>query len=260
MEIQQLCKGLKQTSLGKNLSDEEVYRLAQAGTVEAVASGTTLLAEGTASDSLLVLLQGEAEVIKGIPENSHRIGYQSQGSVLGEVGLLLDIPRTATVRAISSCSVFRFKREDLEKLIVRGDRVASKLAIQLARGLGLKLQMLTDEVVQLLDEHDELLKIIDRLQHSSSQENLEQLRHQLVKRAQQLRESQLKVKQQLNHLNTEIIHTKIERRAIEIMIAIAAGIIAAFISIPLLKKVPGLFPLPLDAVHPASIPYINTEV
>ena len=62
--MQKQLQTLRQTSIGKTLSDEEANRLALVGSLKELATGTELLLEGAVSDSLLVILQGEAEILK----------------------------------------------------------------------------------------------------------------------------------------------------------------------------------------------------
>ncbi|MGK7874987.1 MAG: Crp/Fnr family transcriptional regulator [Xenococcaceae cyanobacterium] len=264
MQIKDLCGILKQTSIGETLSEEEVSRLAQAGTVREVEEETVLLAEGAQSDLFLVLLKGEVEILKGEQESKqHRLRICDQGSVLGEIGLLMNVPRTATVRTISPCWIFEFKREAFDKLLTSGDSAGSKLSVQLARVLGHKLQMLTNEVVHLLDEHDDLQKAIDSLRASWSQNDVEKMRSTFLKRADQLRESNLRLKKQLYYLNTEIKQTKIARRGAELIMVLSTGVIATLIMTQFLGALKALLPSsspsPSLSPHPAAIPYITNE-
>ena len=71
----------------------------------AVAAGTVLLAEGTKSGRIYVLVEGTLEVARG----DMPIAVISEpGSIFGEMSILLDSSHTATVRAVSPAIVQEF--------------------------------------------------------------------------------------------------------------------------------------------------------
>ena len=198
MTSQALSKILKQTHLAETLSANEIEQLIAVGTTKAFSQGAFLIKEGEISDSLLVLLNGQVEILKkGASQIPQQVAKRDSGSVLGEIGLLLEVPRTASVRALNNCEAYIFSKETLEKLIESGDSMASKIAIQIGKVLGNKLQNLTDDVVNLLVEHDSLLHTIETLEHSASKQNVEQIRQRLLSQASQLRKSQQKQKYSL---------------------------------------------------------------
>ena len=255
MEIEQLCAVLKQTTIGKELSEDELHRVVLAGTVSEVPKGTKLMEEGARSDSLLVLLEGEAEVLKGKETARHRLALCSQGSVLGEIGLLLSVPRTATVRAIRPCLVFSLQREAFEKLLSMGESASCKLSVELARILGNRLHNLTEEVACILEEQDRLHKAIASIKSASSKKNL-------MRQAEHLRENNLRLKQQLYHLNVKVKHNKIAHRGAQYTFGLAGGIFAIFVigtyfvrSLDFSTLIPSLS----RVENPAIIPFLTTE-
>ena len=70
-----------------------------------VAAGTVLLSEGMNSGRIYVLDEGTLEVARG----ETRVAVVSErGSIFGEMSLLLDLPHTATVRALTPATVYEF--------------------------------------------------------------------------------------------------------------------------------------------------------
>lgn len=262
MELRKVYQVLQQTSLGKDLNDEELQRLAELGTMKTVDTGTILMSEGENSDALIVLLQGQTEVLKGFSEQQPRqVAKQKAGSVLGEMGLFLQRPRKATVRTLTPCQFFVFQRETLRELREQNDSLVAKIAINLGSVVSQKLETLNENVVQLLNNNEQLLTTVESLQNSRSKSDLETVRTRLLSQAKQLRQSQEKVEKQLNYLNTEIHHTKLTRRVAELVIAIVAGGIATFGIGQLIGLTFSQAKLPLesDNIQPALIPYINTQ-
>ena len=268
VEIDFLTKVLQQTSLAQGLTQEEVTSLVQAGNLQEFTTGKILMTAGMPSNELMVLLQGQVEVLAGKAQPfSQRLTTLGKGAVIGEIGLFLDRPRKATVRSLTPVKVFCFQRQTLAKLIQTEGSWVSKVAIEVGRAASQKLDVLTEEVTSLLGENDKLLKTIEYLSHSETQESSEALRSKILEQAKQLRESQNKVKKQLNYLDTEIKHTKQTRRAAALVIAIVAGGIATLVVGQLIGR--GLAKLAqsptrknyyTDSVPmPTAIPYIQTR-
>ncbi len=77
-----------------------ILDLCKAVPTRAFEPGAILLAEGKRSGHLYVLIDGEAEVLKG----QLQINVVAEpGAILGEMSLLLNIPHMATVRAVTPC-------------------------------------------------------------------------------------------------------------------------------------------------------------
>ena len=61
------------------------------------APGEVLLSEGGKKGVLYILIEGKIEVLK----DDLRVGTVAEpGSILGEISVLLDVPHTATLRAL----------------------------------------------------------------------------------------------------------------------------------------------------------------
>lgn len=86
-----------------------IERLARAAAVEHVSAGTALITEGEASDDLFVVRRGSFRVLsQGEGGNPVRhVAAVGSGDLVGEVGLLRGMARTATVRAATDAVVVR---------------------------------------------------------------------------------------------------------------------------------------------------------
>ena len=95
-----------------------------------VPAGTVLLSEGTTSGHIYVLAEGRIEVVRG----KIQVAVVSEpGSVFGEMSVLLDVPHTATVRALSSATVYAFA--DAAGFLRSDPEVAFAIARLLAKRL-----------------------------------------------------------------------------------------------------------------------------
>lgn len=101
-----------------------------------IAAGTILVQEGGESDRAYVIRRGEAEVRKAQKDGKHAvIARLGPGDWVGEMGLLLDLPRSASVVATTDLEVEPMTRENFEHLIGAHPDEALRLMRQLAKRL-----------------------------------------------------------------------------------------------------------------------------
>jgi len=105
-----------------------------------VAAGAVLITEGMTSGRLYVLAEGLIEVMRG----ETQVAVVSEpGSFFGEMSVLLNLPHTATVRALSDATVYAF--EDAEGFL----RSDPEIALLVARMLAQRLNAATTYLVDL---------------------------------------------------------------------------------------------------------------
>eukprot|EP00533_Pseudo-nitzschia_delicatissima_P003535 CAMPEP_0116079954 /NCGR_PEP_ID=MMETSP0327-20121206/1416_1 /TAXON_ID=44447 /ORGANISM="Pseudo-nitzschia delicatissima, Strain B596" /LENGTH=818 /DNA_ID=CAMNT_0003570611 /DNA_START=216 /DNA_END=2673 /DNA_ORIENTATION=+ len=95
-----------------NLAEEEVNMLIEAMEKFKVAPGETIIEQGDVGDYLYVLKEGSVRYLK----DGSEIGTAGPGEVFGELALLYDCPRAATVVAEGDCLLFRASRETFRML------------------------------------------------------------------------------------------------------------------------------------------------
>jgi CRP-like cAMP-binding protein len=78
--------------------------------------GMALSEEGDGPDSLLVLVEGRADVLRTMQGKTQALGHLQSGAVLGELALILGAPRGARVLAATVCEVLEVFRDDLNQV------------------------------------------------------------------------------------------------------------------------------------------------
>jgi len=148
---------LAESELLESLSRAEVERLFAVGRIEHWKDRAILLEEGSFGPRMMVLLDGQVEVLRrdeaGVERPIARLG---PGDVLGEMSLLLELPRTATVRALSDLRVFAMDRQAFLEMVDQSEPAVLKLGLELSRVLATRLTRLNDRVLTLLAENDDM--------------------------------------------------------------------------------------------------------
>ena len=103
---------LRRVSLFADTPDRALAGLAMVVTEVEVASGATLMDEGAVEDWLFVLVEGELEIVR-----VDRRVVLGPPAVVGELAVLDPEPRSATVRAISDCLLFRLDKAAFDDVL-----------------------------------------------------------------------------------------------------------------------------------------------
>jgi CRP-like cAMP-binding protein len=106
---------LEQLGIFAAASRPVLERLASAATEVEFQPGAAIVTEGDPADALYVLVEGEVEVTSGGEQGveARPVRTMRAPSYFGEIGVLEQIPRTATVSAISSCRCERIEGAEL---------------------------------------------------------------------------------------------------------------------------------------------------
>jgi CRP-like cAMP-binding protein len=109
-------------------SQSELARVATITVQVELPEGEELTREGEPGDAFFVLVRGSAEVRRG----TRRIATLGGGDFAGEIALLTDAPRTATVRATSPVTALKATRTGFSALLDTSPRIQRKVLRALA--------------------------------------------------------------------------------------------------------------------------------
>jgi hypothetical protein len=85
--------------------------------VEAFGPGDIVIKEGTKGTSAFIVLSGAVEVLKRSGNKDILVATLGEGQVFGEMGLIEDRPRSATVKAITELRLRVISREGFNELL-----------------------------------------------------------------------------------------------------------------------------------------------
>jgi putative peptide zinc metalloprotease protein len=101
-----------------HLENDERAELFRYGEWITIPPGRIVMRKGRAGDSFYAIRSGRVEVKEG----GKQIAVLGPGEYFGEVALLMDVPRTATVRSVTPVRAFRVSREGFDKVLRRAFR------------------------------------------------------------------------------------------------------------------------------------------
>ena len=119
---------ISRVPLFEECSQAELARIAAIATQIEIPKGEVLLKQGERGDDFFVLVKGSADVRKG----KMHVRSLKAGDFAGEIALLSDTPRTATVTATSPVTALRATRKGFSELLTTSPAIQRKVLVALA--------------------------------------------------------------------------------------------------------------------------------
>ena len=123
------AESLKRSPLFEGLSKRELTQLARESEDIEVPAGKVLCSEGERAQEFFVIVDGDVEVTK----NGKLLATRGAGEMIGEIALLADVPRTATVTAKTPLRVFVLTAPAFRRLVDASPQVERKVLRALAK-------------------------------------------------------------------------------------------------------------------------------
>jgi CRP/FNR family cyclic AMP-dependent transcriptional regulator len=144
--------------LFQDLEEDEINKVLNRTSLREFPAEAPIIREGEPGDSLFIMQEGEVEITKQLtltldedtPKERVMIRLKAENGVyFGEMALLENETRSATVTALSDCSVLELHRKDFLDLIEKNPAMGVKLLLRLAQVLSQHLRKTNQDVVKL---------------------------------------------------------------------------------------------------------------
>jgi CRP/FNR family cyclic AMP-dependent transcriptional regulator len=122
---------IRKVPLFAHLSKRQLDQIAQIADEIDLREGKEMTRQGSRGREFFVLLEGEADVKK----DGRRINRLSGGDFFGEIALVSDTPRTATVTATSPVRALVITDRSFKRLLQDSPQIQSKVLSALAERL-----------------------------------------------------------------------------------------------------------------------------
>ncbi len=128
---------LKHIDLFSGLEKKDLQALAASCQERKYSAGTTLLKQGDTGVGLYIITSGKVRITQAVhPDKAEEeLRIEGPGGVLGEMALLDDLPRSATVTAIEDVTALILPVWDFRATIQSHPDIALKLLAVLSRRL-----------------------------------------------------------------------------------------------------------------------------
>jgi CRP/FNR family cyclic AMP-dependent transcriptional regulator len=150
---------LRSVPLFASLAEEPLRMLTTVVTRRSVTRGTIIMAAGDPTDSLYIVLSGRLKVMMSDADGKEVIlSILGPGEFFGEMGLIDDAPRSASVVAIEPCELLAINRRDFKKCLAEN----FEMAMAVMRGLVRRLREADRKIgsLALLDVYGRVARLL----------------------------------------------------------------------------------------------------
>lgn len=146
MQLTKKERALKSLPLFGQLGEEEICSLSSRVSLKTYPKHTILVSEGDETDSLFIIENGKVKVYLSDEEGKEVIiNILEDGDYFGELALLDDKPRSASVMTLEECRVWLISKKDFETWLLQHPQIT----ILLLKDMSSRLRQLTDNVKSL---------------------------------------------------------------------------------------------------------------
>ena len=104
--------------------------------------GHEICKQGDAGDSAYIVIEGEADVIVLTPDGPLKVATLKRNDIIGEIAILIDVPRTASVEASSEVVALKITKDLFFRLV----KDFPDMGIKIMRSLAHRLEQTTAQL------------------------------------------------------------------------------------------------------------------
>jgi len=138
-------EALKQVPLFRGIDPTKLRLLAFMSERVKFRSGERLCEQGERGDSAFIILSGEADITVRTPSGEQRVAKVRRNDMVGEIAILIDVPRTASVIAAGEVVALAVSKESFLKLMSH----FPEMALEVTRVLAQRLERTTRQLAEL---------------------------------------------------------------------------------------------------------------
>ena len=107
-----------------------------------------LFRQGDVGDSAYIVIGGQADVILSTERGEVVVSTVKRNGIVGEVAILCDVPRTATVRAKEELEVLKISKDLFFRMISE----FPQMSVEIMRELASRLDRTTDQLMKAVSQ------------------------------------------------------------------------------------------------------------
>jgi len=146
------------------IPDCEANELISVSKVRTFAPGSVICKEGALETTFYILLEGGVKVAKWINDREERLmKHLGPGDFFGEMAIIHNAPRAATVSAILPCSALELRKEDFARLLEHSSSMSLAIVREVSRRLRendeMAIEDLRNKARELADAYQQLAEM-----------------------------------------------------------------------------------------------------
>jgi CRP/FNR family cyclic AMP-dependent transcriptional regulator len=126
---------LKSVPLFSKVEPAKLKLIAFTGERMNYAEGQELFHQGDVGDAMYVILGGVADVLLETPGGQIRVAELKKNSFVGDIAILCDVPRTATIKAREPLTTLKISKDMFYRLVSEFPQMAIEMMRELAHRL-----------------------------------------------------------------------------------------------------------------------------
>ncbi len=143
MSLNEEVELLRNIPMFANIEPSKLKLLAFTSERMTFKDGDVLFRQGEPGDSAYVIIGGEADVIVDTPKGPLTVAKLKRNDIVGEIAILCDVPRTATIKASSKLEAMVIAKDLFFRLVMEFPQMAVEIMRELARRLDATNRKLT---------------------------------------------------------------------------------------------------------------------
>jgi CRP/FNR family transcriptional regulator, cyclic AMP receptor protein len=135
MSLQQEVELLRNIPLFSKIDPSKLKLLAFTSERLAYQDDQVLFSQGDTGDAAYIIMNGAAAILIETQTGPIEVARLKKGDVVGEIAILCDVPRTATVQAKDSLTTLKVTKDTFFRLVTEFPQIAVEIMRELAARL-----------------------------------------------------------------------------------------------------------------------------
>jgi CRP-like cAMP-binding protein len=135
MTLDTEVQSLRQVPMFRDIDQARLKLLAFTSERVQFAAGQRFFSQGDAADAAYVILEGRADVMLNTPTGEIKVAELGKNALVGEMGILSDSPRSATITAADATTALRIDKRVFLELLTQFPQMSLAIMREIASRL-----------------------------------------------------------------------------------------------------------------------------
>ncbi len=144
MSIYKEVEILRQIPLFANIDPAKLKLMAFASERLTFQSGHSLFRQGDPGDAAYIIIEGTADILVDTPSGPITVATLAKNDIVGEIAILCDVPRTATVTAMGELVTLKITKDLFFRMVTD----FPEMGVEIMRVLAHRLEQTTAQLLK----------------------------------------------------------------------------------------------------------------